>query len=47
MAAIEREKQIKEWLRRKKIELIETLNPGWEHLSFGWFEGTDPSLRSG
>ena len=37
-AAIEREKQIKGWLRRKKIELIESLNPQWRDLSEGWFE---------
>jgi putative endonuclease len=33
-AAIEREKQIKGWLRRKKIALIESVNPKWEDLSF-------------
>jgi putative endonuclease len=27
LSAIRREKQIKGWLRRKKIELIESLNP--------------------
>ncbi|MDE2008753.1 MAG: GIY-YIG nuclease family protein [Candidatus Omnitrophica bacterium] len=27
--AITREKQIKGWLRRKKVELIEKFNPGW------------------
>lgn len=32
-SAITREKQLKGWLRRKKIELIETMNPGWEDLS--------------
>jgi putative endonuclease len=31
--AIEREKQIKGWLRRKKIALIEASNPRWEDLS--------------
>ena len=30
--AIEREKQIKGWRREKKIELIESENPGWEDL---------------
>jgi putative endonuclease len=47
--AIAREKQIKGWLRRKKIVLIESQNPEWrdlaEELSAGW--RTDPSLRSG
>jgi putative endonuclease len=32
-AAIAREKQIKGWLRAKKIALIESLNPGWKDLS--------------
>jgi putative endonuclease len=31
-AAIMREKQIKGWLRRKKIALIETTNPEWKDL---------------
>ena len=33
IAAIEREKQIKGWLRRKKIALVESLNPQWKALS--------------
>jgi putative endonuclease len=37
-AAIMREKQIKGWLRSKKVELIEEMNPGWKDLSDGWFE---------
>jgi putative endonuclease len=28
-SAIQREKQIKGWLRAKKIALIEEMNPGW------------------
>ena len=32
-AAIAREKQIKGWLRKKKIELIESQNPDWNDLS--------------
>ena len=32
-AAIAREKQIKGWIRNKKIALIETINPGWRDLS--------------
>ena len=31
-AAITREKQIRGWLRAKKIALIESVNPGWEEL---------------
>ena len=33
LGAIEREKQIKGWLRKKKIDLIESLNPEWKDLS--------------
>ncbi len=36
--AILREKQIKGWLRRKKIELIERDNPDREDLSEDWYE---------
>ena len=32
-AAIVREKQIKGWLRRKKLDLIESSNPRWDDLS--------------
>ncbi len=46
-AAIAREKQMKGWLRAKKIALIESANPRWDDLAAGWFDGEDPSLRSG
>ena len=36
--AIAREKQIKGWLRAKKIVLIESVNPKWEDLSVKWYE---------
>ncbi|MDT8316642.1 MAG: GIY-YIG nuclease family protein [bacterium] len=35
-SAIGREKQIKGWLRRKKIALIESTNPDWLDLSVDW-----------
>ncbi len=35
-SAIAREKQIKGWLRKKKIELIESVNPNWKDLSEDW-----------
>jgi putative endonuclease len=45
--AIEREKQIKGWLRQKKVALIDSANPEWRDLADGWYEeGTDSSLRS-
>lgn len=46
-SAIRREKQIKGWLRSKKITLVESMNPNWDDLSGPWFDGPDPSLRSG
>jgi putative endonuclease len=38
--AIAREKQIKGWIRAKKIALIEEMNPDWDDLSATWF--SDP-----
>ena len=35
-AAIAREKQLKGWLRRKKVVLIQQSNPLWRDLSEGW-----------
>ena len=49
-SAIAREKQIKGWLRSKKVALIESVNPYWKDISEGWAEepqSPDPSLRSG
>ena len=31
-SAIQREKQIKEWKRKWKLELIESVNPNWQDL---------------
>ena len=45
-AAIAREKQIKGWLRAKKIALIKSTNPNWRDLSEEWFGKGDSSLRS-
>ena len=36
-SAIAREKQIKGWLRIKKISLIESMNPDWRDLSENWW----------
>lgn len=36
--ALAREKQIKGWLRLKKIALIEAENPEWKDLSLEWYE---------
>jgi putative endonuclease len=37
LSAIGREKQIKGWLRSKKIALIESANRDWKDLSNGWY----------
>jgi putative endonuclease len=35
--AIAREKQLKGWVRAKKIAMIEKSNPAWSDLSEGWY----------
>jgi putative endonuclease len=52
-AAITREKQLKGWLRKRKVLPIAELNPKWRDLSEDWFKtsdggtaGLDSSLRS-
>ena len=35
--AIAREKTLKGWLRKRKDELIERMNPDWKDLSEEWF----------
>ena len=43
--AIKREKQIKGWLRKKKIALIESMNPNWKDLSKDWYlDSSQPSV---
>jgi putative endonuclease len=41
-AAITREKQIKGWLRAKKVALIIAANPIWRDLSDGWYGNSPP-----
>ena len=45
-SAIERKPQIKGWIRKRKNELVETVNPNWNDLSVGWSQYA-PSLCSG
>jgi len=46
-AALAREKQIKGWLRARKVALIESTNPGWQDLSDGWYPDlADQEARS-
>ena len=35
-SAIQREKELKGWLRAKKNALVETMNPTWRDLSENW-----------
>jgi putative endonuclease len=45
-AALQREKQIKGWLRVKKVALIVAANPTWRDLSGDWYgkeKSGDPS----
>ncbi len=44
--AIAREKQIKGWLRTRKIELVESLNPQWTDLARDWGEVISVSLEN-
>ncbi len=43
-AAIAREKQLKGWLRVRKVELILSSNPGWRDLSADWGQPIEPFL---
>jgi putative endonuclease len=38
LKAIRREKEIKGWRREKKLALIESENPTWRDLSYGWYQ---------
>ena len=42
-SAITREKQIKGWLRHKKVALIESTNPRWVDLSRDWYDCIETS----
>ena len=40
--AVTREKQLKRWIREKKVKLIERLNPTWQDLSEEWGKPIQP-----
>jgi putative endonuclease len=46
-AAIAREKQLKGWVRSKKVALIEAMNPEWDDLSRGWYANSHPTVQTG
>jgi len=35
---IDREKQVKDWTRAKRVALIQSLNPTWEDLAEDWYK---------
>ena len=35
--AIAREKEVKHWVRARRVELVESMNPMWEDFATGWF----------
>ncbi|MHB8966910.1 MAG: GIY-YIG nuclease family protein [Thermoleophilia bacterium] len=37
-SALQREKQIKAWTRKKRLDLIQKDNPTWVDLAADWFE---------
>jgi putative endonuclease len=43
--AIRREKQIKGWLRARKVALIESVNPGWKDLAPEWMSKRKPASK--
>ncbi len=45
-AAIAREKQIKGWLRSKKVALIIAKNPQWKDLAETWYKGHSKTKTS-
>jgi putative endonuclease len=45
ITAITREKELKGWLRVRKIELIHETNPTWSDLSEGWGQSIFPTAE--
>jgi putative endonuclease len=44
--AIAREKQLKGWIRAKKMALVEKANPTWNDLSEGWYSPEQLAAKS-
>jgi putative endonuclease len=49
ITAIRRGKEMKAWRREEKIALIESTNPKWKDLSYGWYQRHryQPDRKSG
>jgi putative endonuclease len=45
-AAIAREKELKGWVRRRKVALIESVNPSWNDLSPGWMRSLGGAAKA-
>ena len=45
-AAIDREKEIKDWRRNKKLALVESMNPRWYDLAAEWADIYKPLDRT-
>jgi putative endonuclease len=45
-SAIKREKQLKNWYRKWKINLIESVNKNWNDLAESWFNNKDAETSS-
>jgi putative endonuclease len=48
-AAISREKKLKGWVRKKKLDLIKSANAGWDDLAANWYADSGrpkPGARS-
>ena len=43
LQAIEGEKKIKGWKRKRKVDLIESTNPQWQDLAANWYNGRKPA----
>jgi putative endonuclease len=45
-AAIAREKELKGWVRRRKVALIESVNPKWKDLSPEWMRSAKGTAKA-
>ena len=43
--AIDREKEMKDWRRERKVALIEAGNGTWDDLAANWYDSLEPNTR--